>query len=179
MESDFLNKFYFDYFRVKQLSPDMKKLFIIAFVLISGIASAQINQGTVLVGASSNLNFSSIKFDGNDRFSVFDLDAKVGYFVIDNLAVGFDLGYQKIDDFSSSNFGIFGRYYYQGKIFGGVGLSISKFEDQGNQTTIPFEVGYAAFITENIAIEPSFHLSVGDNTNTYGLRVGFSLYLNR
>jgi hypothetical protein len=158
----------------------MKKLLIILFVIfIAGSASAQINKGTVLVGASSNLNFSSVKFDGQDRFGIFELSVKGGYFVIENLAVGLDLGYQKIDDFSSTNFGIFGRYYYRGKFFGGTGLSFFKFEDQDSQSSIPFEIGYAAFINKNIAIEPAFHLSVGDNTNTYGLRVGFSLYLNR
>lgn len=158
----------------------MKKLLFILFVMcIAGSASAQINKGSVLVGASSNLNFSSVKFDGQDRFSLFDLGVKTGYFVVDNLAVGLDFGYQKIDDLSITNFGIFGRYYYQGKIFGGAGFNVLKYEDQDSQTSIPFEIGYAAFITENIAIEPAFHFSVGDNTNTYGLRVGFSIYLNR
>lgn len=158
----------------------MKKLLFILFaVSLAGSAFAQINKGSVLVGASSNLNFRSVKFDNSDRFSVFELGVKGGYFVIDNLTVGLDLGYQKIDNTSITNFGIFGRYYFQGKIFGGAGLSFLKFEDQDSQTSIPFEIGYAAFITENIAIEPAFQFSVGDNTNTYGLRVGFSLYLNR
>lgn len=156
-----------------------KSLLIFIAVLTVGTASAQINKGSILVGASSNLNFSSVKFDGSDRFSIFDLGAKVGYFAIDNLAVGLDLGYQKIDDISNTNFGIFGRYYYMGKFFGGAGFRITKFEGQDSQTTIPFEIGYAAFITENIAVEPAFNLSVGDNTNTFGLRVGFSLYFNR
>jgi outer membrane protein len=158
----------------------MKKLLFILFAIcIAGSASAQINKGSVLVGASSNLNFSSVKFDGFERFSNFDLDVKVGYFVIDNLTVGLDLGYQKLDDFTVSSFGLFSRYYYQGKIFGGVGFNFLKYEDQDSETSIPFEIGYAAFITENIAIEPAFNLSIGENSNSYGLRVGFALYLNR
>jgi len=47
---------------------------------------------------------------------------------------------------------------------------------------LPLEVGFAAFITDNIAVEPSFGyaLGLGDNeSNTFGLNVGFSLYLNR
>jgi hypothetical protein len=158
----------------------MKKLLIILFVIfIAGSASAQINKGTVLVGASSNLSFNSVKPDGGDSYSIFDLGLKGGYFVADNVTVGLNLGYQKLDDFTFSTFGLFGRYYYQGKFFGGAGFNVIKYENQDSQTSIPFEVGYAAFLNKNIAIEPSLNLSISDSNNIFGLRVGFSLYLNR
>lgn len=98
---------------------------------------------------------------------------------MDNLTAGLNLGYQKVDDFSISTFGVFGRYYYQGKFFGGVGFNVLKYENQDSETSIPFEVGYAAFITPNIAVEPSLNLGLFDDSTSFGFRVGFSLYLNR
>jgi hypothetical protein len=158
----------------------MKKLFFILLaVFAAGSASAQINKGSVLVGASSNMNFTSISPDNGDNYSIFDLSLKGGYFFMDNVTVGLNLGYQKLDDFTISTFGLFGRYYYKGKFFGGTGFNVIKYENQDSQTSIPFELGYAAFITENIAVEPSLNLGIAEDNTSFGLRVGFSLYLNR
>lgn len=158
----------------------MKKYFLITIVcLIAGSAFAQIEKGTVLAGAASNLNFTSLSPDNGDNYSIFDLSLKGGYFFMDNVTAGLNLGYQKIDDFTVSTFGLFGRYYYQGKFFGGVGFNVVKYENQDGQTSIPFEVGYAAFITRNIAVEPSLNLAIGEDNTSFGFRVGFSLYLNR
>jgi hypothetical protein len=158
----------------------MKKyLLIIVTCLTVGSAFAQIEKGTILAGASSNLNFTSISPDTGDNYSIFDLSLKGGYFFMDNITAGLNLGYQKIDDFSVSTFGLFGRYYYQGKFFGGVGFNLITYENQDSQTSIPFEVGYAAFITPNIAVEPSLNLAIAEDNTSFGFRVGFSLYLNR
>jgi hypothetical protein len=121
-----------------------------------------------------------------DNLSILTLDLKAGYFVIDNLALGLSFGYEKysLDDSEESltSFGLFGRYYVNGKIFVGAGYSSSKFEDSDAANSLPFEVGYAAFITDNIAFEPSisYAIGVGDNeSNTFGLNLGFALYFNR
>ncbi|MBL7875000.1 MAG: hypothetical protein JNL53_05020 [Cyclobacteriaceae bacterium] len=156
-----------------------KSIFSALLLLIVGCASAQITKGTILGGASSNLNFSSVSPDTGDSYTLFDLSLKGGYFVIDNVVAGANLGYQKVDDFSYTSFGVFGRYYYQGKFFGGAGFTINTFEDSDSQTLIPFEVGYAAFINEVIAVEPSLNFSIGEDYNTFGFRVGFTLYFNR
>ena len=160
---------------------------LVVGLAFAGPAFAQIGQGTVLIGASSNLNYSSTSFDGaDDNLNSFNINLGVGYFVIENLALGIELGYDKItfgdNDASSTTFGLFGRYYVNGKIFLGAGYRSSKGEDSDAVNSLPLEVGYAAFITDNIAVEPSFGyaLGLGDNeSNTFGLNVGFSLYLNR
>ncbi len=156
-----------------------KSIFLITFLLIAGYASAQIEKGTILAGASSDLSFTSVSPDTGDKYSVFDLSLKGGYFVIDNVVAGAIIRYNKLDTFSYTTFGVFGRYYYQGKFFGGVGFSINKLEDNDSQTSIPFEVGYAAFINKNIAVEPALNFSIGEDINTFGLNVGFTLYFNR
>jgi hypothetical protein len=160
---------------------------LFAVCLSGGTAIAQINKGTFLVGASSNLGFSSTSTEiSDDNVNVFLLDVSGGYFVIDNLALGLSFGYSKYsyEDFdgSSTSFGLFGRYYVNGKVFLGLGFASAKVEDSDAVNSIPLEVGYAAFVTDNIAIEPSlsYSLGLGDNeSNTFGLQVGFTLYFNR
>src|SRR5690606_1947571 len=104
----------------------MKKgLFTLVAALGFFAASAQINQGAILVNAQSDLSFVSYSPDGNDSFSEFDLNLKGGYFVIENLAVGANLGYFKDSeaDDAITSFGLFGRYYVNGKIILGAGFN--------------------------------------------------------
>jgi hypothetical protein len=165
-----------------------KNLLTLIVVFVSFFAAhAQVPKGTVLVGASSNLAFASESPDGGDSYSRFNLDAKVGYFFIENLAGGLRLDFGKIDDYSTTTIGLFGRYYINGNII--TGLSIGSYTtdpggsfEKSSSTVIGLEGGYAAFITDNIAVEPTLNLDLlsGDYDATrFGFRVGFSLYLNR
>ncbi|HYC83929.1 MAG TPA: hypothetical protein VEB86_01850 [Chryseosolibacter sp.] len=167
----------------------MKKnvLTLLAVLVTFLAANAQVPQGTVLVGAASNLQFSSVSPDGGDNYSDLTLDAKVGYFFVENLAGGLRLRFDKLDDFSTSYVGVFGRYYINGNII--TGLSLSSFSmdpggsfEKSSAMVIGLEGGYAAFLTDNIAIEPTLNLDLfsGDIDQTsFGFNVGFSLYLNR
>lgn len=163
----------------------MKKVLLTVFaVLTVFVASAQIEKGTILVGASSNLGFSSTSIDGlDDKLSTFNLDVRGGYFIIDNLALGLTLGFDKTkfgdSDEKTTSFGLFGRYYINGKIFAGAGFQSITIGDADAETAIPLEVGYAAFLTDNIAVEPSLNYIIMDGASTFGLGVGFTLYLNR
>ena len=75
----------------------MKKIVLTLFAAcLVFAASAQIAQGTILVGASSSLGFSSFNKDAGG-FTQFNLDVRGGYFVIDNLAFGLNLGFSTID----------------------------------------------------------------------------------
>lgn len=162
----------------------MKKgLFTLVAALGFFAASAQINQGAILVNAKSDLSFVSSSPDGGDSFNEFNIGLKGGYFVIENLAVGAQLGYYKHSeaDDASTSFGLFGRYYVNGKIILGAGFNSNKSGDF-SYTSIPLEAGYAAFITDNIAVEPvvTYELVSGDmEGSNFGIGVGFSLYLNR
>lgn len=153
-------------------------LFVIAIFAVVSV-HAQINKGAVLVGASSSLSFNSVSPDNGDSYTVFDLDVKGGYFIIDNLTLGLNLGYYKLDDYSLTTFGVFGRYYFMGKIFVGTGFNIVTPEGGDGQTTIPFEAGYAAFLNDFIAVEPALGLNIGEDSTSFGFRVGFTIYLNR
>jgi len=88
----------------------MKKLTLIALLAFFGTANAQTETATTLptakgnwiIGGSTNLGFNSNKatqksgdysVDGQ-KTTTFNVTPTVGYFVIDNLAVGLNLGYE-------------------------------------------------------------------------------------
>lgn len=162
----------------------MKKGLLTLFAAVTFFAaSAQINQGTILVNAKSDLSFTSYSPKDGDTSSDFQIALKGGYFVIDNLAVGAQLGYFKDSeaDDAGTSLGVFGRYYINGKFLLGAGVNANKYGDF-SYTSIPLEAGYAAFITDNIAIEPTvtYEIQSGDQEGSqFGIAVGFSLYLNR
>lgn len=176
---------------------------------------AQIGQGTMMVGG--NAGFSSIKYKQKQgstthddyTMTTFSLAPQFGYFVIDNLAVGGDLNVslskysdEDTDDESKDNsFELrpFVRYYLPQKIFFhgqfGIGSGSTKDEDNNknkyNLTSWNLGVGYAIFITNNIAIEPM--IKYGSNIKNYkdanpdykdintglSLNVGFQIYLRK
>lgn len=171
----------------------MKKiLFTVMTACLAFAASAQISQGTILVGASSNLGFTSFNEDAGD-YSQFNFDVKAGYFVVDNLVFGLSMGLSTLDagDFgkeTDTHFGAFGRYYFNGKIFGGIGFNSSKvkIEDSSGEeyetkvSVIPIELGYAVFLNDAIALEPALNYSIyGDDGDgaSFGFSVGLTVYL--
>ena len=156
-------------------------------------ASAQISKGAILMRGSSNLGFTSFNEDAGD-YTQFNLDVKGGYFIMDNLALGLNLGFSSVDLGDSgketdTGFGVFGRYYFNGKIFGGVGFNSVKvkfesdsFDSESTVSVIPIEVGYAAFLNDVVAIEPSVNYSIyGSDAEgaSFGIAVGLTVYLNR
>ncbi|MEO9871047.1 hypothetical protein [Ekhidna sp.] len=173
----------------------MKKVLLtIALVAVFGFAAnAQTDQGGWVVGASSNLGFSSQSVDGVDENgSTFILDVKAGYFLIDNLAGGLNLGYSSIkqvgseDALNTTEIGLFSRYYFNGTFYAGLGFDAvsAKFGDGDSVsgTQINIEAGYPIFIGgETVALEPSLNYSLGggdllEDSSTFGVNVGFFLY---
>ncbi len=91
-----------------------------------GVANAQTGEGGWLVGASSNLGFSSTSFDGvDDNSNSFNLNGRAGYFFMENLAGGLAIGFAntKLGDnkTTSTSIGPFARYYVNGTFFVGAG----------------------------------------------------------
>lgn len=161
----------------------MKKSLLTLFAaLVVFAASAQIEKGAILIGGASNLGFTSYDEDAGD-YSLFNVDVKGGYFVMDNLAIGLDLSYSKDSDDDDALVGIgpLVRYYVNGKIILGIGYNIINYGDLDG-SSLPLEVGYAAFINKAIAIEPTLNYQMygGDlDGSSFGVNVGISFYLNR
>jgi hypothetical protein len=171
----------------------MKKLTIIILVCCALISYAQIPKGTILAGATSNLGFSNYKPDGGSTSTGFNINVKGGYFIIDNLVAGANLGLSRSDagttTFTANSIGLFARYYIIGKIFVGGGFdAINTRSESGtftNKTSYVqgnFNAGYALFLNPNIAVEPTLNINnqAGDvDAFSVGLGVGFTLFLNR
>lgn len=186
----------------------MKKIILIlaAFISCAQLIAQPVEKGTVLVGASSNLNFGNYSFPSSQPdATILLLNFKSGYFFADNFAGGINIGYFNSSQSSSSTtyseFGAFLRGYVQGKFFAGIGLSSvtesyssgsSSSSTSKSHTVIPFELGYAAFITPFFALEPSLRYVKGDDTggitfnglsvgakSMIGIHVGFTFYPGR
>nr|WP_315032324.1 OmpW family outer membrane protein [uncultured Chryseobacterium sp.] len=78
----------------------MKKLLLAGAVALFGLSNAQMTKGDWVISGNTGFGFNSvtttIKADGQSadgpKVSTFSLTPSVGYFVIDKLAVGIDLG---------------------------------------------------------------------------------------
>jgi len=171
----------------------MRKIFLtmVAVAMIATGAFAQTEKGKIYVGAASNLGFNNVKYDGADKStSYFNLGAKGGYFVIDNLAINLGLNFESVSgDNGSTDFGfnIGGRYYFPPKVFLGAMFDFDSFKPKGGDSAsgmgLTFEGGYAIFLNDNIAIEPAltYRLGLSDKDkgtkfNQFGINIGFGLY---
>ena len=168
-------------------------LSIVLLVVGVGFANAQTEQGSWLVGATSDLSFTSTSIDGvNDNASSFNLNVLGGYFFADNFTAGLNLGFASSSqgDFSSNSFAIgpFARYYVNGAFFLGASFSaINGTQDTGtveldfSASVLGLEGGYPIWIVDNVSIEPAiiYNIQTSDDigdANTFGINVGFNLY---
>lgn len=154
--------------------------------------SAQTEQGKILLGASSNSGLSFQSQDGiEDNLVSFSLNVGGGYFVIDNLAAGLNLGFSTSSqgDFSGTSLSIgpFARYYFDNVFFGANFSFTNSNSDNGtndfsaNGSQLGLELGYAAFLNNSVAIEPAItYFNTGgdfDGLTGFALSIGFSIYL--
>ena len=163
----------------------MKKIVtVIALALICSGAYAQFNQGRYLAGGSVGFSATTSKAKTDAATSTylhstsFNISPDIGYFVIDNLAVGAALNLSsstsKGDGNDNSkttltNFSLtpFARYYlsqgifFQGQV--GFGTGSRKEKENGSNTTTTtkhgvfdwaLSAGYAYFLNDFVAIEP-------------------------
>lgn len=79
----------------------MKKLLLACAVALFGLSNAQMTKGDWVISGTTGLGFNNvtttIKADGNSvdgpKVNTFSITPSAGYFVIDKLAVGIDLGF--------------------------------------------------------------------------------------
>ena len=175
----------------------MKKLLLTtALVAIFGVASAQTDQGGWVVGGSGNLSFSSADDGSDDNLNEFNLDVRGGYFLMDNLAAGLNLGFYsfKRGDNDGSIFGVgpWARYYFNGTFYAGAGIDFDSYkagdEDSVSGSLIKLEAGYPIFIGgETVALEPALNYWIGGGdlydegssfalNGAFALSVGFFMY---
>lgn len=190
----------------------MRKLFLAAFAVFAfASVNAQTEKGNWVIGGNSSISFASttatVEFEGTQvgedlKTSVFTVTPSVGYFVMDNLSVGLDLGFTstKIEDATTSAMSAVpvGTYYFEAgdnlKPFVGLGagfISTSSGDDDALKSSglaLRGSAGLAYFINESISINfvaqylNTNQKNKADNNietknSSIGLGVGFSLFL--
>ena len=159
----------------------MKKLLFIAVMFLMTLtANAQFEQGKWYGGASlSGIDFN---YNGANKFSL-DAEAKVGYFVCDNILVLAKAGIDTNSNYTNLSFGVGGRYYIiQNGIYLGVNGSVKQVDsERHNDVTAGLEVGYAFFINRHCTIEPAVYYDQSFKSHkdysTIGVKVGFCIYM--
>ncbi len=141
----------------------MKK-FLSLLVIVLGMSlssNAQINTSSWMIGGTAD-----IQLDPTDLV----LNPILGYFVMDNLAVGGNITISKADG-QDLVFGIgpFARYYLNNGFFGQVNFEFTKAGDFDN-TRYGISLGYSYELTDNVRIEPTLPLDFSD-----GFSIGFGV----
>ena len=158
-------------------------ILVIAIALLSSISYSQEGfqaktKGSYFANGSIFLDSRTDKIN-DDKSTSFTtaIGPKVGYFVMDNLAVGLELNIQTSKSTIDNDFGdtevtsnafaalVFGRYYLDNNLFGeaAVGIGSQKVETGilGDQKSSVFGfrigAGYAFFLGDHVAIEPSIN----------------------
>lgn len=194
----------------------MKRIFILLMALsFFHAADAQTEQGNFLVGGNFGAGFSTQKIQtpvANDpnktviterRSTSITFNPKIGFFITDGFAIGLDadinntVSRDRQDNVKSTSsyftIGPYARYYFPVNLFleGGAGIGNGKnFYGYGESKVFRYSVGagFAAFLNDNIALEPMIRYSVlnftRSNNNDYrtkngGLEIalGFQIYL--
>jgi hypothetical protein len=162
----------------------MRKFLFILFIVINSHSYAQVDAGTMIAGGGMSFNH---RIQNNFNSTTFNLTPQWGITLFDNFLVGawFNMGLgQNITSWSVSPFV---RYYYYKNLFfqGGYGYSYMKSGDfDSSGSIIDLELGYAAFLTDNVALEPALYYNGtfsggGYSATDLGFKIGFQVYFNR
>lgn len=157
----------------------MKKITLILLLLVTTLtAHAQFEQGKKYIGAS--LSGIGLSYSTSQKFRM-GIDLNAGYFASDCFMVRASVGYDHTRVIDDVNVGAGVRYYFdQCGVYLGAGAEYDHYTKNSNDVMIPLEVGYAYFVNQHIAIEPSLYYkmslhSFSDNS-TIGVRIGLGFY---
>lgn len=168
----------------------MKKLLLGMLLLVSAALSAQTMSGNWLVGGDAG--FNSYKADGaTESVTQYNISPQIGYFIMDNLAVGALLSYSS-DYAKTSRLGIGPavRFYFadlgeSAKLLGQVDFLINSVTPDGGDavsgTTLGVKAGLAWFLNHHVALEGlvGYRSDSGDlgKGSGFGVNFGFQIHL--
>lgn len=170
---------------------------LITFIFCSRFAFTQtILQGTWMAGGETGFQSSKPK-DGKAN-TTFTLSPDIGYYIIDDLAVGLAGTYSRTSSNSISltilSLNPWARYYVYKDIFGRISYQAGnyrlEFDSEEAKTTfngVEIGAGYSAWLSNSVAIEPVLFYSVFSSKdesenireNGFGVRVGIQVFLGR
>jgi hypothetical protein len=157
----------------------MKRIVFLALLFLSIQASAQIDKNTMMAGGSVMFNKYTPK-GGGASFTAFMVNPNFGYFVADNFVVGAGVGFNAYG--SGNNIVYFSPYlrYFVKKFYLQTKFDYGRSNSQNN-SNLSFDLGYALFLNDNVALEPAFYFSQNLNGqgSNLGFKMGFQIYFNR
>ena len=162
----------------------MKNLFVSIIILFffCGLAKAQFNSGSKMVGASTSIDLGlrSQKYadaTAATRYTNININPRAAYFVYNGIAVGADVNYNLLrsktegsDPYTTTSFliGPFGRYYFKavgpvrpfGEVRFGGGTSATRYYINATKNTTRYNILYAGagvgaafFLADNFSLE--------------------------
>ncbi|QHT68040.1 porin family protein [Rhodocytophaga rosea] len=170
----------------------MKKVLILLAVVLSfGAAKGQTEQGNFLLGGSFGASFNNRKVETptsnpnqtvitETRSTGITFTPKVGFFITDGMAIGLDADINSTTSKNKDNnvkstssyftVGPFARYYFPVNLFieGGAGIGSGKNAAYAETRVFKYSVGagFAAFLNDNVALEPMVSYSGLNFTNS-------------
>lgn len=160
----------------------MKRILLAAMILLgTGFSSnAQIEGGTMMAGGSLYFNrFADNEFDIEN--TTFNVSPQFGLAFADNFIAGAWFSFSSFSDVSSWSVAPFVRYYMK-NFFLQAQYGYSRSGDIGS-SLFGTDLGYAMFLTDNVALEPAFYYNqyFNDGLSGYdlGFKMGFQIYFNR
>ena len=181
----------------------MRKIILVTFLAVATqIVSAQISNGSWLLGGNVSFNSSKYSEPPENKITTFTFAPNVGYFFIDHLAGGVRGAISTEKDKPSNDketvvlIGPFARYYFlptgnktniflDGNVmFGsdkstpGVGASTTQ-----DMTEFGFMAGPAIFLSDNVALELALAYNslklkdIPGHTSSFGVNLGFQIHL--
>jgi hypothetical protein len=157
----------------------MKRTVFLALLFLSIQASAQLDKNTMMAGGSLVFNKYTPKGGGTST-TYFLYNPNFGYFVADNFVVGAGIGFNAYG--SGNNIVHFSPYlrYFVKKFYLQTKFDYGRSNSQNN-SNLSFDLGYALFLNDNVALEPAFYFSQNLNGqgSNLGFKMGFQIYFNR
>lgn len=180
------------------------KLFFIAILLCTTSANSQITKGNWMVGGSGNFTSYKSTFQSNNTEvtntgSGINISPNLGYFVVDNFAVGTAVGFNFSNPSGANNnshsydISPFVRYYFRKseKIINpflqtSYGFGNSKNESGGSNKIRGYTIkgGSAIFFNSSVAIELSLNYNSSKYNsdtkyNDFTIGIGFQIHLEK
>lgn len=181
----------------------MKKTLLLSILSFTTVyLSAQIYQGQWMVGGNGSFTSSSQGDGDENKYSTIELNPNVGYFVINNLAIGARINFASIkpkeadDAFVDLLAGPFIRYYFLPaerniNIFADASASFGNYgsNDKLSQNQFAVMAGPAIFLNEHAALEIALKYGSrggdlyddptgdDDREGSLGINIGFQIHL--
>lgn len=157
----------------------MKRILLFTLLISSFQLTAQIKKNTIMAGGSLTFSNHTPKGGGSSS-TIFNINPNFGYFVADNFAVGTGLSFNAYG--SGNNIVYVSPYlrYFVKKFYLQTKFDYGRYYSQNN-SNLSFDLGYALFLNDNVALEPAFYFSQNLNGqgSNLGFKMGFQIYFNR